>query len=297
MEYTEEEKLIILFCGLPARGKSFLSRKLAKFLVWIGYDTKVFSIGQFRRELIKNEVDCKFFENENTHYFQLRENCVYRVIDDMIDYLDLSKGKIGIIDGTNTRKERRRMIEKYFKLKIFSSQNIKKYNFIWIESFIDSKNILLNIFKTKLRIDDYKDWDEEKALDDYNKRIEIFEKVYWQISDENDPCVSYIKFKNRGVEIETRNLSGYLPSTILSFLVNLEFCDKPIFMSRHGESQFNELKKIGGDSSICERGKVYAKKLKDFMLNYLSKGKHIIFKFIFSILLSYFIINKIIHEI
>jgi len=272
MECTGEEKLIILFCGLPARGKSFLSRKLAKFLVWIGYDTKVFSIGQYRRELIKKSVDSKFFDNEDKENLRLRENCVYRTIDDLVAFFDFSNGKIGIIDSTNTRSSRRRMIEKYINFKISSSQNIKKFTFMWIESFIDAENILSKLFNTKLLSDDYKDWDQEKALNDYKKRIEIFEKVYEPISDEYDPIVPYIKFKNQGVEIETRNLSGYLPSKILSFLVNFQFCNKPIFMTRHGQSQFNKLEKIGGDSSLSEKGLNYSEKLKEFMMDYLKNG-------------------------
>lgn len=279
MECTGEEKLVILFCGLPARGKSFLSRKLAKFLVWIGHDTKVFSIGQYRRELIKKSVDSKFFDNDDSENLRLRENCVYRIVDDMTNFLDFSNGKIGIIDGTNTRNSRRRMLEKYINHKFSTSQNIKKFNLMWIESFIDAENILGKIFNTKIVSDDYKDWDSEKALNDYKRRIEIFEKIYEPISDKNDPLVPYIRFKNQGIEIETRNLCGYLPSMILSFLVNLQFCDRPIFMTRHGQSYFNELEKIGGDSSINEKGSFYAEKLKQFIMEYLENGILIILIF------------------
>lgn len=273
MENTNEEMLIIIFCGLPARGKSFLSRKLAEFLDWSGYNTKVFSIGQYRRELIKKGVDSKFFDNDNKEAIQLRESCVYRIVDDLTEFLDKDKGRIGIIDGTNCRKQRRRMIEKYIKLKISECQRIKKYNIIWIESFIDSEKILSKIFTTKIVSDDYKDWEQEKALADYKKRIEIFEKIYDPISDENDPEVSYIKFKNQGVEIESKNLQGYLGGKIISFLVNLRFGDKPIFLSRHGQSQYNELEKIGGDSNLSEKGRNYAEKVKEFMLDYIKAGK------------------------
>ena len=274
MESVENEKLIILCSGLPARGKSFLSRKLAKFLVWLGHDSKVFSIGLYRRELIKQNVDSEFFEIDFEESSKLRENCIYRIIDDMVDYLDF-KGKIGIIDGTNTRKSRRRMIEKYIEKKISESKNIRKYNFIWIESIIDSEKILSRLINTKIIIDEYKDWDYQKAIQDYKKRIEIFEKVYDPINDINDgDKISYIKFFNQGNEVESRNLRGYLPSKILSYMVNLSFCQKPIFFSRHGQSKFNEMNRIGGDSDLSVIGVNYSEKLKDFIVEYLNKGNN-----------------------
>jgi len=108
--FIKDEKLIILVCGLPARGKSFLSRKIAKFLKWSGFETKVFSIGQFRRDLIDKKFDIRFFNNTNQKCLKLRDDCIIRAVDDMFTYL-LNKGKIAIIDGTNTRISRRRMIE------------------------------------------------------------------------------------------------------------------------------------------------------------------------------------------
>lgn len=32
--------------GLPARGKSYLSNKLMRYLRWLEYDVKVFNVGQ-----------------------------------------------------------------------------------------------------------------------------------------------------------------------------------------------------------------------------------------------------------
>src|ERR1700761_1258458 len=49
-------KLIIIMVGLPARGKSYISRKLARYLNWLQYETKIFNAGQTRRNNnFKNE--------------------------------------------------------------------------------------------------------------------------------------------------------------------------------------------------------------------------------------------------
>jgi len=41
-----------MMVGLPARGKSFISRTVCKYLRWLGYNCKVFNIGNYRREIV-----------------------------------------------------------------------------------------------------------------------------------------------------------------------------------------------------------------------------------------------------
>lgn len=40
---------------------------------------------------------------------------------------------------------------------------------------------------------------------------------------------------------------------------------RPIWFSRHGESQFNAQGRIGGDSPLSPRGMLYAEKLNEFV--------------------------------
>lgn len=57
------------------------------------------------------------------------------------------------------------------------------------------------------------------------------------------------------------NIRGYLPTTIISFVMNLHPEARPIYFSRHGQSMYNVEDRIGGDSSLTEYGLQYAKKL------------------------------------
>ena len=43
-------KVVVGFVGLPARGKSYLARKLAYYLNWMGVTTKIFNHGDYRRK-------------------------------------------------------------------------------------------------------------------------------------------------------------------------------------------------------------------------------------------------------
>jgi 6-phosphofructo-2-kinase len=42
-------KLVIIMVGLPARGKSYITKKMARYLNWLQHDTKIFNVGEKRR--------------------------------------------------------------------------------------------------------------------------------------------------------------------------------------------------------------------------------------------------------
>lgn len=42
-------KLVIIMVGLPARGKSYITRKVQRYLSWQQHDTKIFNVGNRRR--------------------------------------------------------------------------------------------------------------------------------------------------------------------------------------------------------------------------------------------------------
>jgi 6-phosphofructo-2-kinase len=42
-------KLVIVMVGLPARGKSYITKKMARYLNWLQHDTRIFNVGDRRR--------------------------------------------------------------------------------------------------------------------------------------------------------------------------------------------------------------------------------------------------------
>jgi broad specificity phosphatase PhoE len=256
-----EEKLIIAFVGLPARGKSYISRKLAKFLNWIGHPTKVFSVGLYRRAMFGTH-DYNFFDLENKEFTATHEKVLMKTIDDLTSYVK-NNGSIGIFDGTNTKPTIRRFVEEYNAKKM----NGFRFKFIWIESICElTDTIENNIIKNKLKSPDYKDWNPENAVADFRERIKQYEKYYTHLSEEIDGYgCSFIQLKNHSSEIIMRNVNGYLPSKLLSFLMNLYQSEWPIYFTRHGESLYNIKNQIGGDSELSELGQKYSKALSGFI--------------------------------
>ena len=102
-------KLIIILVGLPARGKSFISNKLCKYLNWCNIKTKIFNVGKLRREKY-NFNDSTFFDSLNDEYNQIRLNLSMELYDNLLNWLKIDNNNIGIFDATNTDKNKRKLL-------------------------------------------------------------------------------------------------------------------------------------------------------------------------------------------
>ena len=81
------ETYIICMVGLPARGKSYLSKKMARYLNWVGKKSKVFNIGVYRRAFIGVNCDSSFFDQSNHEALKARETCCIEAMNDLIYFL------------------------------------------------------------------------------------------------------------------------------------------------------------------------------------------------------------------
>ncbi len=65
---------VICMVGLPARGKTYISRKLARYLTWIGVSCRVFNVGEYRRRETSDSSHHEFFLSTNMevrrHFFK-----------------------------------------------------------------------------------------------------------------------------------------------------------------------------------------------------------------------------------
>lgn len=115
--------------------------------------------------------------------------------------------------------------------------------------------IMNNIMASKVGVKDYEGIGDEKAVKDFRERIALYERVYEEISDKE---LSWIKVVDGGREFSMNNIRGFLPSRIAQFLLNLQMQRRPFYLSRHGQSEYNALGKIGGDSGLTEHGEEYS---------------------------------------
>lgn len=98
-----------ILVGLPARGKSYIVKKLRRYLNWLQYETKVFNVGNLRR-VNKNsqqlDQSATFFDPDNKDGSKIRDDLALMVLDELIDWLK-SGGRVAIHDATNSTVQRR----------------------------------------------------------------------------------------------------------------------------------------------------------------------------------------------
>lgn len=92
----------------------------------------------------------------------------------------------------------------------------------------------------------------------------MYEKVY-QTIDESEKQLTYVKITNIGHQVVINRINDYLQSRLVYFLTNLHIKPRSIWLSRHGESEYNLEGKIGGDANISPRGRQYAKMLPELL--------------------------------
>jgi shikimate kinase len=83
----QNENLILVMVGLPARGKSYLAKKMARYLNWFGVKSKVFNVGMYRRSIFGPGCDSTFFDNTNQEAFKALEQITFKALNDLIGYL------------------------------------------------------------------------------------------------------------------------------------------------------------------------------------------------------------------
>jgi 6-phosphofructo-2-kinase/fructose-2,6-biphosphatase 2 len=152
-------------------------------------------------------------------------------LEDVLRYLNHG-GEIGILDGTNTTKDRRELI----KTRVAQENG---FNILWIESICDADHVRpVDEMSTSIDFID---------RDDYLKRMEYYQQNYLSLTDDEG---AYIKVYNNGEKLLLHGIYGFLRTKIASFVMNLHAKPRPVFLTRHGENTFNSKGLIGG-GKIC----------------------------------------------
>nr|XP_021330692.1 6-phosphofructo-2-kinase/fructose-2,6-bisphosphatase 3 isoform X3 [Danio rerio] len=162
---------VIVMVGLPARGKTYMSRKLTRYLNWIGIPTKVFNVGEYRREAVKHYSSYDFFKSDNEDAVKIRQQCALAALRDVKNYLTEEDGQVAVFDATNTTRDRRDMILE------FGAEN--GFKIFFIESVCEDPNVIAcNILEVKVSCPDYQDCNKTDAMEDFKKRIECYRMNY-----------------------------------------------------------------------------------------------------------------------
>mgnify|MGYP006087748169 CR=1 FL=1 len=246
-------KQIIVLVGLPARGKSFISNKLYKYLNWINIKTKIFNVGELRRNKYKF-TDSLFFDPNNEKNNKIRLEITNELYNDLLNWLLIEDNNIAIFDATNCSIEKR---------KLLCDMTPKNINILFIESICNIPSLIHKNILIKQTSGDYNN--KHNYYDDFLYRIELYKKVYNTVNrDEN---IRFIKIFNINEQL-ILNLNSIITNydrIIINNLLNININRKKIYLSRHGESIYNLENKIGGNSNLSEKGNIYAVNLSKYI--------------------------------
>ena len=247
-------KQIIILVGLPARGKSFISNKLCKYLNWINIKTKIFNVGEFRRKKY-NFIDSSFFDSNNDLYNELRKNLTIELYKKLLSWINLDNNTIAIFDATNCSNEKRQLLH---------SLTPDYINLLFIESICDIPQIINKNILIKENSGDYNNT-SLSFYKDFIYRIELYKKVYNSINESESLRFIKVYNINKKLLLNLNNKITEYDKIIINNLLNININRKTIYLSRHGESLYNLKNKIGGNSDLSEKGLNYAKSLSNYI--------------------------------
>lgn len=134
---------VIAMVGLPARGKTYISKKLSRYLNWVGIFTRVYNLGEYRRSVTTAYKSHEFFRPDNQEAMAIRQECAIRALEDACEWLS-EKGEVAVFDATNSTADRRKML---YEIVV----NKWGYKLFFVESicddpFIIEQNILVSSY-------------------------------------------------------------------------------------------------------------------------------------------------------
>jgi broad specificity phosphatase PhoE/predicted kinase len=258
----DRAKVVLAMVGLPARGKTYTARKIARYLSWLGHKTRVFNVGSYRREHFGPSQPHDFFDPSNAQGRAALFDMAVRALTDMTEWLS-NDGEVAIYDATNSTRVRRQLVTE-------CCQN-HALPLVFVESMCDDPSVIeATIRETKTHSPDYSNMDPEAAVADFRARIAHYERAYEPIVETD---LSWIKIVDVGRQVVLNRIQGHLPARLAPLLINMHIGRRPIWLTRHGESLSNLRGAIGGDSELTLRGETYARALADFMRTRQTEGQ------------------------
>ena len=261
---TERRRLAVIMMGLPARGKTFTAMKLQRYLNWLGYCTKHFNAGMYRRRFQGGAPDCArygaiFGESDEGKAF--REEIASMALDDMLRWMREEKGQVGIFDATNVTSDRRATI----------LRNVKGHcKVLFVESVCtDPETLKQNILLKARDSSDYAGVPEDEAVADFTRRISAYEARYTPLGEaDKRNQTAYVRLINTATDsggFEANRVRGFLPTRVCYFLMNAHTVPRKVYLCRHGRSLYNTESRIGGDSGLTAEGRRFSMALANWV--------------------------------
>ncbi|XP_055375535.1 6-phosphofructo-2-kinase/fructose-2,6-bisphosphatase-like isoform X2 [Condylostylus longicornis] len=213
--------LVVTIVGLPCRGKSFAAHKVARLLNWKGEMAKVFAV---------------------------ETNATPETLKEIVEWFEAGNN-VAIIDGIHLTRQTRQFVT------AFTLERI--YHHLIVEFDCDDENIKTNMAEMISfyeKIDKNVNWSKF-----FTDKLNQCSSKYEKCTPLESPMITVNNSENIYMHsVTARGVQGSLQTLILGVLSHPVIREQIFYFSRHGESEFNVLGRIGGDADLSPRGWKYA---------------------------------------
>ena len=224
-------KLVIVMVGLPARGKSYITNKLTRYLNWLQHDCRVFNVGNTRRKSKLNAGPEKNPLPDSHTPTEAQSPNQHQVLKGSAGGAAAREGETAPVATEHDasffnpeNKDSTALREKWAmdtleqlldyvingsgSVGIFDATNSTKMRrkrvlkriqersggelkVLFLESICSDPSIIESNIRLKLSGPDYKNMDPELALKDFVGRLHNYEKAYETIDEEEEKIPGY----------------------------------------------------------------------------------------------------------
>ncbi|KAJ2448707.1 6-phosphofructo-2-kinase [Coemansia sp. RSA 2336] len=303
VQTDSDHKLVVVMVGLPARGKSYIVKKLKRYLSWLGFQTKIFNVGDRRRLAGSGDAapeapaaqrrpqstgstagqcsGCSSPGGEAPGGTAPACQCETRHPSAFFDPDNKQAKQIREQVAMEVFEDLLRWLQAGGQIAIHDATNstierrkalisrLKSetdVNLLFVESICNDRDIINRNIKLKTHSPDYVGIDPDVAEADFRARLRNYERAYRTIGAAEEMLdVQYCKIIDVGKKVIAYNIQGFLESQVVFYLMNMNLEPRVIYITRHGESEDNAAGRIGGDASLSPSGVAYAKALSRFI--------------------------------
>jgi len=237
---------------------------------------QLFSGSEYRRKLCGRITDEEWFDVTNEEVKAMRRACNEAVIVDILAFLDKHVNGVVILDSTNPDHSRR--INLLTKIKAETGAKVMFIEVInedvaFLERQYEQRSSRLQ--ELSLSKPDSNELAHGTTVSEYRKKVDLAKNSYEPLDEgpthATEYKFSYMKCDHANQHFVVRNVKGYLMQKVVNFIMNLRTTQHSFYLSRHGQSEYNNLGRIGGDSSLAFHGVKYAEKLAEFVETKITK--------------------------
>lgn len=272
------QRHVIAFIGLPARGKPFMAERLNHYLSFFhGATCRSFDIAraEFKEdEILVSELK-HFLEAEDPRAGTQVKAALDADEDETCRHLkNVDSGRVAILYSHNEFETHSRLWSGSSKSRRWKMQRALATlsvhcHLCFIEVIVSDPELVRRFIverycgevDSRLKEDGKVDNNEEleAKVDNVLAKINEHHREYVTIQDDgSEDELAYIKLMNYGQRVVTNRIQGFLIMRIVQFVTHLRPKQHKIYLSRHGQSTYNLLQKIGGNAGLTPAGEAYA---------------------------------------